>query len=165
MISRRNFFQISGAAALVGAGGAAWMYLSGHRFNSASAAPIRPYPFDPIRPENFQQKLFIPGGSGAFGVMDVAGPLQIRATAASFPILNGQASPFLLYQTEQAGKAYQNPILRMESGSRFQATLNNALPEPTIIHWHGLHTPANMDGHPVNTISPGGRFEIGRAHV
>ena len=44
------------------------------------------YPLDPIRAENFQQKLFIPGGSGPFGIMDVSGPLQIRATAASFPI-------------------------------------------------------------------------------
>ena len=31
--------------------------------------------------------------------------------------------------------------------------------EPTIIHWHGLHTPANMDGHPVNTITPGARYD------
>jgi blue copper oxidase len=159
MISRRKFFQISGAAALVGAGGAAWMYFGGDRFNAASAAPIRPYPFDPIRPENFQQKLFIPGSSGPFGVMDVAGPMQIRATAASFPILNGQSSPFLMYQTEQAGKAFQNPIFRIESGTRFKATLNNELPEPTIIHWHGLHTPAAMDGQPVNTIGAGARFD------
>ena len=75
------------------------MYFGGHRFNATGTAPISPYPFDPIRPENFQQKLFIPGGSGPFGVLDVAGPLQIRATAASFPILKAQESPFLLYQT------------------------------------------------------------------
>ena len=159
MISRRKVFQISGAAALAGTAGAAWMYFGGHRFNAASTAPISPYPFDPIRTENFQQKLFIPGGSGPFGVMDVGGPLQIRATAASFPILKGQVSPFLLYQTEQAGKAYQNPIFRMESGTRFQATLHNALPEPTIVHWHGLHTPATMDGHPASTIGPGDRYD------
>ena len=159
MISRRTLFQISGATALAGAGGAAWMYFGGYRLNSTGTAPISPYPFDPIRAENFQQKLFIPGGSGPFGVMDVAGPLQIRATAASFPILKGQASPFLLYQTEQAGKAYQNPIFRVESGTRFQATLQNALAEPTIIHWHGLHTPAAMDGHPASTIGPGARYD------
>jgi blue copper oxidase len=144
MISRRTLIKFSGATALVSAAG---------------AAPINPYPFDPIRAKNFQQKLFIPGGSGPFGVLDVSGPLQIRATAASFPILKGQASPFLLYQTEQAGKAYQNPIFRMESGTRFQATLQNALPEPTIIHWHGLHTPAAMDGHPASTIGPGARYD------
>ena len=159
MISRRNFFQISGAVALVGAGGIAWTYFGGHRLNVAGTAPISPYPFDPIRAENFQQKLFIPGDSGPFGVMDVGGPLQIRATAASFPILKGQVSPFLLYQTEQAGKDYQNPIFRLESGNRFQATLHNTLPEPTIIHWHGLHTPAAMDGHPASTIGPGGRYD------
>ena len=159
MISRRNFFQMSSAAALIGAGGASWMYFGGDRFNAASATPISPYPFDPIRPENFQQKLFLPGGSGPFGVMDVAGPLQIRATAASFPILQGRTSPFLQYQSEQAGKAYQNPIFRMESGSLFQATLLNALPEPTIIHWHGLHSPSAMDGHPASTIKSGARFD------
>lgn len=158
MINRRRLFQFSGVAALAGAGGAAWMYLGGYRFNAAGTAPVNPYPFDPIRAENFQQKLFIPGASGPFGVLDVAGPLEIRTTAASFPILKGQASPFLLYQTEQAGKAYQNPILRMKSGARFQATLSNELQEPTIIHWHGLHTPAAMDGHPASTIVPGGRY-------
>jgi blue copper oxidase len=71
----------------------------------------------------------------------------------------GRESPFLLYQTEQAGKAYQNPIFRIESGARFTASLDNALPQQTIIHWHGLHTPSNMDGHPVNTIAPGGRYD------
>ncbi len=85
--------------------------------------------------------------------------MQINATAASFPILNGQASPFLQYQTEQAGKAYQNPILRVENGSRFQATLHNQLPEPTIIHWHGLHTSTAMDGGPARTIAAGSRYE------
>ncbi len=159
MINRRKLFQFSGVVALVGAGAAAWTYFGGYRLNAAGTAPINPYPFDPIRAENFQQKLFIPGASGPFGVLDVAGPLQLRATAATFPILKGQPSPFLLYQTEQAGKAYQNPILRIESGARFQATLSNELKEPTIIHWHGLDVPGDMDGHPASTIAPGGRFE------
>ncbi len=159
MINRRNVFQLAGVAALAGGAGAAAMYLGGHRPDGLSSAPFRHYPFDPVAAENFQQKLFIPGASGPFGVLDVAGPLQIRATAASFPILKGQPAPFLLYQTEQAGKAYQNPILRIESGARFQATLHNALQEPTIIHWHGLDVPGDMDGHPASTIGPGGRFE------
>ena len=159
MISRRRLFAISGVAALAGAGSAAWMVAGRTRLRPTATSPVNPYPFDPIRAENFQQKLFIPGASGPFGVLDVAGPLQIRTTAASFPILKGQASPFLLYQTELAGKAFQNPILRIESGARFQATLSNGLPQPTIIHWHGLHTPAAMDGHPASTIGPGGRYD------
>ena len=159
MLQRRQLFQLAGVAAVAGAGGAAWMYYGSRYSTNISTAPFRPYPFDPVAPENFKQKLFIPVASGPFGVLDVSGPLKIRATAASFPLLPGKASPFLLYQTEHAGKAFQNPILRIESGTRFTASLDNGLSEPTIIHWHGLHTPANMDGHPVNTIAPSARYD------
>ena len=151
--------QLTGLAALLGAGNSTCSYFGGRGASTSTPERVGAYEFDPIREENFQQKLFIPGDSGPFGVLDVGGPLQINATAASFPILNGQASPFLLYQTEQAGKAYQNPILRVESGSRFQATLHNQLPEPTIIHWHGLQTPSKMDGHPSSTIGPGASYD------
>ena len=155
MLKRRQLFQLAGVAA--------WMYSGVSHSKEVAKVPFRHYPLDPVAAANFQQKLFIPSGSGPFGVLDVVGPLKIRATAASFPILPGPKmpipSPFLLYQTEHAGKAYQNPILRIESGSRFTASLDNALSEPTIIHWHGLHTPASMDGHPASTIAPGGRYE------
>ena len=139
------------------------MYSGVGHSKEVAEVPFRHYALDPVAAANFRQKLFIPVASGPFGVLDVVGPLKIRATAASFPILPGPKtpipSPFLLYQTEHAGKAYQNPILRIESGSRFTASLDNALPEPTIIHWHGLHTPAAMDGHPASTIAPGGRYD------
>ena len=159
MVTRRQWFQYAGATAIVGGGGAAWWYYGRRGAHGLAAEPFRPYPLDPVAVENFQQKLFIPVASGPFGVLDVTGPLKIRATAASFALLPGRESPFLLYQTEHAGKAYQNPIFRIESGARFAATLDNALTEPTIIHWHGLHTPATMDGHPKDTVAPGGRYE------
>ena len=159
MLQRRQLFQFVGVAAVVGVAGGAWVYFGSGRSAGEVNKPYSPYPLDPVAPENFKQKLFIPVASGPFGVLDVAGPLKIRATAASFPLLPGKESPFLLYQTEHAGKAFQNPILRIESGTRFTASLDNALTEPTIIHWHGLHTPANMDGHPVNTIAPGARYD------
>ena len=159
MLSRRQMFQLAGVAAVAGAGGAAWMYFGAPRSYALAGGPFRHYPFDPVAAENFQQKLFIPVDSGPFGVLDVTGPLKIRATAASFPLLPGRESPFLLYQTELAGKTYQNPILRIESGSRLTVSLDNALAEPTIIHWHGLHAPAAMDGHPSTAIAKGGRFD------
>ena len=166
MLKRRQWIQLGGVVAVAGAGGAAWMVFGSRRPGGSQALGgglFRHYPFDPVAAENFQQKLFIPIASGPFGVLDVVAPLNIRATAASFPLLPGPASqapsPFLLYQTEQAGQAYQNPILRIESGARFTASLDNALTEPTIIHWHGLHTPAKMDGHPRDTIAPGARYD------
>ena len=158
-MKRRQLFQFAGVAAVAATGGAAWMYY-GSRWNEGLVGgPFRHYPLDPVALENFQQKLFIPVASGPFGVLDVAGPLKINATAASFPLLPGKSSPFLLYQTEHAGKAFQNPILRIESGAQFTASLDNALGEPTIIHWHGLHSPAAMDGHPASTIAPGARYD------
>jgi blue copper oxidase len=159
MLQRRQLLQLGGVAAVAAAGGAAWMYFGPGRSDALAGGPFRHYPFDPVAVENFRQKLFIPVASGPFGVLDVAGPLKIRATAASFSLLPGRESPFLLYQTEQAGKAFQNPIFRIERGARFSASLDNALPEPTIIHWHGLHTPSAMDGHPGSTIAPGGRYD------
>ena len=159
MLNRRQWFQIAGVSAVAGVGGAAWMAYRPGRSARGADGPFRHYPFDPVAAENFQQKLFIPIASGPFGVLDVTGPLKIRATAASFPLLPGRESPFLLYQTEHAGKAYQNPILRIESGARFRVSLDNGLAEPTIIHWHGLHVPAAMDGHPSTAIAAGGRFE------
>ncbi len=159
MVNRRQLVRFAGAAAVAGAGGAAWMYYLAPRSEALAASLLRSYPFDPTRAENFRQKLFIPAASGPFGVLDVTGPVKIRAGAASFPILDGRQSPFLLYQTESAGKAWQNPIFRIESGGRFAASLDNGLAQPTIIHWHGLHTPAAMDGHPASTIGPGGRYE------
>lgn len=35
----------------------------------------------------------------------------------------------------------------------------NDLPESTIIHWHGLHVPEDMDGHPRFAIAPGERYQ------
>ena len=159
-MQRRKLLQLTGGVAAAGAAGAAWIYYGSRRSGHLAGSAFRSYPLDPVSPKNFQQKLFIPVGNGPFGVLDVAGSLKLRATAASFPIMSGRESPFLLYQTEYAGKAFQNPILRIETGARFAVSLDNALTEPTIIHWHGLHTPAVMDGHPVNSIAPGSKYDF-----
>lgn len=162
---RRKFIQsaLAGTAAFIPAG--VGLFLSGcgrgalEQRNNKAGAPFAAYPHDPVRAENFTNPLFIPGGEGPFGVLNVTDtPLTLKTRAATFPILDGRASPFLLYETSDAGKSYQNPILRVKSGSRFTATLQNGLNEPTIIHWHGLHLPANMDGHPNDSIAPGQNY-------
>ncbi len=84
-MQRRQMFQVAGVAAVAGAGGLGWLYYGSRRSARLAGGPFRPYPFDPVAAENFQQKLFIPVASGPFGVLDVNGPLKIRATAASFP--------------------------------------------------------------------------------
>ncbi|MCV0438880.1 MAG: multicopper oxidase domain-containing protein [Hydrogenophaga sp.] len=50
------------------------------------------------------------------------------------------------------------PVIRVRRGQRMRIDLVNGLPEPTIIHWHGLHVPDDMDGHPRFSIAPGARY-------
>ena len=51
--------------------------------------------------------------------------------------------------------SYLGPIINLQKGQKVRINLYNQLPELTVTHWHGLHVPANMDGHPQYTISPG----------
>ena len=144
---------------MAGLQGAALLAFGRRGSQALAGTTFRHYPFDPVALQNFRQKLFIPTVDGPFGVLDVVSPLTLSASAASFTLLPGRPSPFLLYQVEQVGKAYQNPILRIESGARLTVRLDNALTEPTIIHWHGVNAPAAMDGHPSTAVAPGGRYE------
>lgn len=51
------------------------------------------------------------------------------------------------------------PTLRMRRGERVGLTLENRLPEETILHWHGLDVPEAADGHPRLAIAPGTRYD------
>ena len=54
--------------------------------------------------------------------------------------------------------SYLGPIIRVRRGQSIRVHLINGIEQPTIIHWHGLHVPARMDGHPRYAIGPGQRF-------
>lgn len=53
---------------------------------------------------------------------------------------------------------YLGPILNLQQGQKVRVYFHNRLPEPSIIHWHGLHVPQKSDGHPMYSIPPGERF-------
>ena len=54
--------------------------------------------------------------------------------------------------------SYLGPVMRLRKGQKIRIRLRNGLPEPTITHWHGLHVPMLMDGHPIYAIDPGETF-------
>src|SRR5690606_26315330 len=57
--------------------------------------------------------------------------------------------------------AVPGPLLRVPQGGRLRVELENALPQPTTIHWHGVRLENAMDGVPHLTqeaVPPGGRF-------
>jgi FtsP/CotA-like multicopper oxidase with cupredoxin domain len=51
---------------------------------------------------------------------------------------------------------YLGPTLRARRGERVLVNVHNGLPEPTSVHWHGMHLPASMDGGPHQEVRAGG---------
>lgn len=51
-----------------------------------------------------------------------------------------------------------SPTIRARRGEVAQLQFANQLPEPTILHWHGLIVPADADGHPRDTVPAGGQY-------
>jgi manganese oxidase len=53
------------------------------------------------------------------------------------------------------------PTIQITQGDRVRIIVDNHLPEPTAMHWHGFEVPYDMDGSPgasQDPIAPGGRF-------
>lgn len=53
------------------------------------------------------------------------------------------------------------PTIQVNQGDRVRIILDNHLPEPTSMHWHGFEIPNDVDGGPGISqapIRPGGRF-------
>lgn len=52
-------------------------------------------------------------------------------------------------------ESYLGPIIKVHQGQKIRIRFKNDIPEKSIIHWHGLHVPAIMDGHPRFAVAQG----------
>jgi FtsP/CotA-like multicopper oxidase with cupredoxin domain len=50
------------------------------------------------------------------------------------------------------------PVIRARRGQKVRIHFVNRLPEESIVHWHGLHIPQRMDGHPMYAVGTGKRY-------
>lgn len=53
------------------------------------------------------------------------------------------------------------PVIEILEGEKIKVIFKNKLPEPSSIHWHGIHLPYNQDGvtgHSQNAVRPGDTF-------
>ena len=73
--------------------------------------------------------------------------------------------PFTIPKKEVAGYGYNGtipgPTIIVTEGDRVRIIVDNKLPEPTTVHWHGLIVPNSQDGTGGTTqpvIPPGGRY-------
>lgn len=52
-------------------------------------------------------------------------------------------------------RSYLGPIIKVHQSEKIRIRFRNAIPEESIVHWHGLHVPAIMDGHPRYVVPQG----------
>jgi blue copper oxidase len=92
----------------------------------------------------------------ADSTVDAAGArhFTLTAQAGSTEMLPGVQTPTWGFDGSILG-----PTIRTRRDETVAFTIDNALPEDTTVHWHGVHVPARYDGGPHQTITPGGRWE------
>jgi blue copper oxidase len=74
---------------------------------------------------------------------------DLRATAGTHDFGKGAT------RTWGFNGGYLGPTLRATRGEQVVVNVRNDLAEPTSVHWHGVHLPADMDGGPHQAIAPG----------
>lgn len=138
--SRRQFMRASAFAALVSA-------LPG----LALANPGRFHPSRKASPDFFP---------------DVE--LDLTAKEISVPILPGQETAAWTYEAKRIKGpdgtvqdlrgSYLGDLIRLRKGQKVRINFHNQLPADNIVHWHGMHVPQAMDGHPMWGIAQGDSY-------
>lgn len=104
-----------------------------------STTGTRPLPIPPLAPSTV----------GADGIRRFA----LRAQPGSTEMVRGKQTPTWGYSGSVLG-----PTVRARRGEQVGFTISNDLPEPTSVHWHGMHVPAEFDGGPHQMIAPGAEW-------
>ena len=99
--------------------------------------------------------LVLPTGDGRFARLAPDGaPLTMRASRIA-----NTAGPWTQgFAVEHRGTRFVNPTLVFKRGERVRIALENALEEPTIVHWHGLAVDTYNDGAAVPPVAPRERY-------
>jgi suppressor of ftsI/bilirubin oxidase len=54
--------------------------------------------------------------------------------------------------------SYLGPIFNFKKGQKVRIRFDNQIPQRCIVHWHGLHVPQVMDGHPMYAVESGNSY-------
>ena len=94
--------------------------------------------------------------------------ISITAVPAEVQLFEGPATAVYTYKAElikgddttlqEIPGSYLGPVIRVKPQQKIRVRFTNELPDESIIHWHGLHVPHEMDGHPMHVIKNGQRF-------
>lgn len=80
--------------------------------------------------------------------------VTITAAVTRLSLVPGHETEVFAYNGRVPG-----PTLEAWEGDSVIVHFQNDLPEPTTIHWHGIHLPFHTDGSPFHPVEPGGRLD------
>ena len=91
--------------------------------------------------------------------------IKLTATTKSVQLLPGPKTRVFTYESElikgqdknleKMKGTYLGPIIHVKPGQTIRIRFENELSRESVIHWHGLHIPPEMDGHPRYAINKG----------
>ena len=140
-LTRRQFLQTAGLAAV-----APWLPL-GPFGTGAAGSPYGNsfgHPIDPSR---------MPRAPLRHATVMRGTDLSLRAH-----VHPAEIAPGVRAQVWTPGDGLIGPTIEARTGETLRVRLDNALPEQTILHWHGLRVPEAADGHPRLAIDPGATY-------
>jgi FtsP/CotA-like multicopper oxidase with cupredoxin domain len=80
--------------------------------------------------------------------------VTITAAVTHFELEPGVETKVFAYNGQVPG-----PTLEVWEGDSVIVHFKNDLPEPTTIHWHGIHLPFHADGSPFDPVKPGEQYD------
>ena len=146
-MKRRDFMKISGlgTGSLLAAGSVTAFLTSCHKNMMRGGGMNMGGQPIPVTEGNFSRLLPVPN--------TVTGNITLTAQS-TIANINGNNTSVLGYQAN----GILGPTIRVNSGINANINFRNNLSEKSNIHWHGIKTPANMDGHPEAVVNPGSSF-------
>ena len=161
--SRRSFLR--GVASVAGAAGAAGARPALAQHEGHQATPVPPA----VRPAAAGQP--VPPGQFGPGVVPVVTPdipdmpwrLEngVKVFNITVGLVRTEFIPGRIVDAWGFNGSVPGPTIQVNEGDHVRLIVENQLPEPYSMHWHGLEIPNNMDGMPgisQDLIPPGGRF-------
>ena len=115
----------------------------------AGCGLVGPGPVSTVGKVDFDTPLAIPPLAESNVDADGTRVFSLDAQAGSTEFEPGEPST-----TWGFNGSYLGPTIVAKRGERVRVDVTNSLDEPTTVHWHGMHLPAEMDGGPHQTVEP-----------
>jgi len=167
MKSRRSFLR--GLATIAGAAGATTAVAAQHEGHQQPAPTPAPSAGQPVR--GAPPAAAVPPDRFGPGVVPVVSPdipdlpWRLENGVKVFNIRVGHVRtefvPGRIVDAWGFNGSVPGPTIQVTEGDRVRLIVENRLPEPFSMHWHGLEVPVEMDGMPgisQDAIPPGGSF-------